>query len=126
MICKILIANKQDIPYLCMKQEKLEEEVFDTNQKFKCIFLYIIAPDEFDNGSVTTSSNGKIILIIASQSMSEEKFAKEIKNGMRDKTLSKSVRTLQIMSIIVGIILIIMCCKDFIIRNSGPIFNNIA
>ncbi|MDR3549745.1 MAG: hypothetical protein P4M11_15975 [Candidatus Pacebacteria bacterium] len=48
--------------------------------------------------------------MLASQSTYEQKFAKAMKSGMHDKTVSRSVRTLQVMSVIVGIVLIVMSC----------------
>lgn len=74
--------------------------------------------------SVTTSSNSIIFIKIVSQSLVESKMAKEIKNGIRDRTVSKSVRTLQVITVIVGIILIIMSCM-FAYEISYPIFNSI-
>lgn len=35
-----------------------------------------------------------------------------MKSGMRDKTVSRSVRTLQILSAIVGVMLVIMACME--------------
>lgn len=43
-----------------------------------------------------------------SQSTNEQKCVKEMKSGMKDKTVSRIVRTLQIMSAIIGIILTVM------------------
>lgn len=45
-----------------------------------------------------------------SQSNFEQKCVKEMKSGMKDKTVSRIVRTLQIMSALIGIILAAMSC----------------
>jgi len=50
---------------------------------------------------------------LASQSIIEKRFAREIKNGIRDKSVSKGVRILQVISTIVGIILLVMGCTVY-------------
>ena len=62
---------------------------------------------------------------IASQTLTEEKFAKQIKSGMRDKSVSRNIRVLQTMGIIAGIILIIMTCINFHYKISRPILSYI-
>lgn len=50
---------------------------------------------------------------VASQSLIERRFVKEIKSGIRDKGVSKNVRVLQIIGIIVGIVLLVIGCNGY-------------
>jgi len=104
VVCIINPIDSQELSFLESKREASTEK----ETKNEALSKYMIdnnlaIPDQADTASITTSSS--------TGSSTEEKFAKEIKNGMRDKTVSRSVRALQLMSILVGIILIIMTCN---------------
>lgn len=109
-IC-IITSVDADLSFLEPKREVNTEKVIKSMEMDRCsIASNPLVHEQVDTASVTTSSTVT--------SVSEEKFAKEIKSGMKDKTVSRSVRTLQIMSILVGIILIVMTCK--LCRNPQP------
>ena len=48
---------------------------------------------------------------LVSQNQSESKFIKDITNGMKDSAITRSVRILQLLVVIAGLLLIIITCK---------------
>ncbi len=65
---------------------------------------------------MTTSSNRiphETILAVASQSSVEGKFAKEMKQGMKDRRVSKNVRVLQLIAVVIGLIIITVSSVEY-------------
>ena len=124
-ICTILILDRQ---ILFTTDHKIEElKNLDNFNQFEARIFFIkqIVQEQLDTASVTNSTSCNVnFYIIVSQSQYGGKFIRDIKSGMKDKTISKSVRCLQIMSSIAGLILIIISCKILIIF-SCSIFNYI-
>ncbi len=58
-------------------------------------------------------------MAVVSQSSYEHRYAKEMKSGMKDKTVSRSVRTLQVLSVVVGLVLAIVAGVQFFVLGTN-------